>query len=54
MRFNLEVVLILDLQNGMTYMAFLNGLLPGRFKFSLAKTKVTTLAKALRRAQDFI
>jgi len=35
-RFNHEVVLIPDLYDGATYAAFLNGLLPGRFKFSLA------------------
>jgi len=29
-------------------------LLPGRFKFSLVESKVTTLADSLRRAQDFI
>jgi len=35
MRFNGEVVLILDLQDGVAYAAFLNGLLLGRFKFYL-------------------
>jgi len=29
-------------------------LLPGRFKFSFIESKVTILADALRRAQDFI
>jgi len=53
-RFNHEVVLILDLQDGVAYIAFLNGLLPGRFKFSLAESKVTTLVEALGRAQSFI
>jgi len=46
--------LIPDLQDGVAYVASLNGLLPGKFKFSLAKSKVTTLAKALRKAQSFI
>jgi len=32
---------------------FLNGLLPGIFKFFLVESKVTTLADVLRRAQDF-
>jgi len=50
MRFNLEAILILDLQDGVAYAAFLNGLLSGRFKFFLVKGKVTTLADALRRA----
>jgi len=53
-RFNHEAVLIPDLQDGVAYTAFLNGLLPGKFKFSLAESKVTTLAEALRRAQSFI
>ena len=53
-RFNHEAVLIPDLQDGVAYAAFLNGLLPGRFKFSLAESKVTTLAEALGRAQSFI
>jgi len=54
MRFNRKTILILNLQDGVTYMAFLNGLLSRRSKFSLAKSKVTTLEEALRRAQDFI
>jgi len=54
MRFNREAILISDLQDGVAYAAFLNGLLPGRFKFFLVENKVTTLADALRRAQDFI
>jgi len=53
-RFNHEAVLIPDLQDEIAYAAFLNGLLPGRFKFSLAESKVTTLAEALGRAQSFI
>jgi len=53
-RFNREAILILDLQDGIVYAAFLNGLLSGRFKFFLVESKVTTLANALRRAQDFI
>ena len=54
MRFNREAVLILDLQDGVVYADFLYGLLLGRFKFSLAESKVTTLADALRMTQDFI
>jgi len=53
-RFNNEAVLILDLQDGVAYAAFLNGLVPSRFKFSLAESKVTTLVEALGRAQSFI
>ena len=37
----------------MIYTAFLNGLLPGRFKFSLAESNVATLGESLRRVQDF-
>ena len=54
MRFNREAVLILDLQDGVACTAFLNGLLPRRFKCSLVESKVTTLADVLRRARDFI
>jgi len=54
LRFNHEAVLIPNLQDGVAYAAFLNGLLPGRFKFSLAESKVTTLVEALERAQSFI
>jgi len=54
MRFNREAILIPDLQDGVAYVAFLNGLLLRRFKFFLVQSKVTTLANALRRAQDFI
>jgi len=53
-RFNHEAVLIPDLQDGVAYAAFLNGLLPGRFKFTLAESKVTTLVEALGRAKSFI
>ena len=53
-RFNHEAVLIPGLQDGVAYAAFLNGLFPGRFKFSLAESKVTTLVEALGRAQSFI
>ena len=53
-RLNHEAVLIPDLQDDVAYVAFLNGLLPGRFKFSLAESKVTTLVEALERAQSFI
>ena len=54
LRFNCEVILIPDLQDEVVYVAFLNGFLLGWFKFSLAESKVTTLADALRRNQDFI
>jgi len=54
MRFNREVVLILDLQDGVAYAAFLGGLLSGRFTFSLVESKVITLVDALKRAQGFI
>jgi len=53
-RFNREAVLIPDLQDGLAYIAFLNGLLPGRVKLSFIESKVTTLADALRKEQDFI
>jgi len=53
-RFNHEVVLISDLQDGVAYVAVLNGLLPSKFIFSFAESRVTTLIKALRRAQSFI
>jgi len=36
------------------YAAFLNRLHPGKFKFSLAESKVTVLIEALGRAQSFI
>jgi len=54
MRLNREAVLIPDLQDGVAYAAFLNGLLLGRFKFFLIESKVITLVDALRMAQDFI
>jgi len=53
-RFNQEAILILDLQDGVAYSAFLNGLHLRRFMFSLVESKITILADALRRAQDFI
>jgi len=46
--------LIPNLQNGVAYTTFLNGLLSGIFKFFLVESKVTTLVDVLRRAQDFI
>jgi len=46
--------LIPDLQDGVAHAVFYNGLFPGKFKFSLAKSKVATLAEALRKAQSFI
>jgi len=51
-RFNHEAILIPDLQDGVAYAAFLNGLLPGRFKFSLAESRVTTVVEAMGRAQS--
>jgi len=54
MRFNREAVLILDLQNGVSCTAFLNGFLSGKFKFSFVESKITALADVLRRDQDFI
>jgi len=53
-RFNHEDVLIPDLQDRITYIAFLNDILSSKFKFSLAESKVTNLADTLRKAQDFI
>jgi len=38
----------------MAYTAFLDELFPGRLKFSLTDSKVTTLAEALKRAYNFI
>ena len=54
MRFNREAILTLDLHDGLAYADFLNGMLAGRFKFSLVENKFTTLADVLIRAQDFI
>jgi len=54
MRFNREAILIPDLQDGVAYAAFSDGLLPGRFKLFLIESKAITLADTLRRAQDFI
>jgi len=53
-RFNHEAILILDLHDGVVYVAFLNELLLGGFKFSLVESKVITLVEALGRAQSFI
>jgi len=47
-RFNRKAVLIPNLQDGVAYITFINGLLPGRFKFSFAESKVTTLVDTLR------
>ena len=47
-------MLIQDLEDGVAYTSFLKGLTSGRFKFSLAEQKETTLAEALRKAADFI
>jgi len=52
--FHQEAMLIPDLEDGVAYTSFLNGLKSGRFKLSLAKQKETTLAEALRKAADFI
>ena len=52
--FHQEVVLILDLEDGVACTSFLNGLKNGRFKFSLAEQKETSLAEALKKAADFI
>ena len=41
---NQKAVLILNLQDGVAYTTFLNGLLLGKFKLFLIKSKVTTLA----------
>ena len=46
--------MIPDLQDRITYIAFLNDILSSKFKFSLAESKVTNLADTLRKAQDFI
>ena len=53
-RFNREVVLITDLQDGVPYATFLNGLLLGRFKSSRANSQITTVVEALRRVQGLI
>jgi len=42
------------LEDGIAYTSFLNGFKSGHLKFSLADQKETTLAKALRKAADFI
>jgi len=53
-RFYQEAVLILDLEDGVPYTSFLNGLKSEHFKFSLVEQKETTLAEALKKAADFI
>jgi len=53
-RFNHEAIVIPKLQDGVAYTTFLNRSLPGKFKFSLAESRATTVADALRKAQDFI
>jgi len=52
--FHQEVVLIPDLEDGVAYTSFLNGLKSGRFKLSLAEQGETTLVEVLRKAADFI
>ena len=44
----------MDLEDGVAYTSFLNGLKSGQFKFSLAKQKETTHAEALRKVAGFI
>ena len=46
-RFHQEVVLILDLEDGMDYTSFLSRLRKEYFKFSLAEHKEIILAEAL-------
>jgi len=53
-RFNHEAALVPDLQDGVAYTTLINRLLPGKFKFSLVESKVTTIVDALRKAQCFI
>jgi len=48
------VVLIPDLEDGVAYASFLNGLRNKRFKFSPAKQKETSWIEALRKITDFI
>ena len=47
-------MLIPDLEDGVAYTSFLNGLKRGRFRFSLAEQKETTLDEARRKAANFI
>ena len=44
----------MDLEDGVAYTSFLNGLKSGQIKFSLTEQKETTLAEALRKVADFI
>lgn len=46
--------MIPDLEDGVAYTSFLNGLKSGQFKFSLVEQKETTLVEALRKAVNFI
>ena len=46
--------MIPDLEDGLEYILFLNGLKSRWFKFSQAEQKETTLVEALRKAVDFI
>jgi len=46
--------LIPDLEDGVVYTSFLNGLKNGQFNFALIEQKETSLAEALRKAADFI
>ena len=53
-RFNLEALQIQDLNDGVTFDAFIRGLRSKSIKFDLVKKKITTLAEALREAEAFI
>jgi len=53
-RFHQEAVLILDLEDGVAYTSFLNGLENRLFKFSLTEQKESSLAEALEKAVGFI
>ncbi|XP_010665631.1 uncharacterized protein LOC104882911 [Beta vulgaris subsp. vulgaris] len=53
-RFNLEALQIHNLNAGVAFNAIIRGLRPGSFKFDLVKKNITTLAKALRKAEAFI
>ena len=46
--------MILNLQDRVAYTTFINRLLPGRFKFSLTESKVTTLADVLKKKHKIL
>jgi len=55
MRSHCEAILIPNLQDGVIFTGFLNGLLPRRFQFFLAESdKHSVDVEVLRRAQEFI